>query len=107
MVCSSGPCDGQLFVHNYDVTWTGYEFSGTGQSTVMGDTYTEAICGAVSGDQVVFHSVYTTADAGTVIDGTATLATDKTAEGMADSVDTAGETQNLAITITTLKIACE
>ncbi len=107
MLCSGGECDGQVFVHNYDVTWRGFEFGGTGESTAMGNDYTESICGAIAGDKLAFHSIYTTIAAGYTIDGTATLASNNTAEGLASGVDAAGASQEFSIAVTALKVGCE
>lgn len=107
VTCLSGPCVQQVYIHTYDVTWTGFQFSGTGIVTESGTTFTESICGSVSDGELTFHAVYTTVAAGYTIDGTGTLAEDKTASGLSQGFDPRGATQQLGFEVSPLSVGCE
>jgi hypothetical protein len=107
VMCVSGPCAKQVYEHTYDVTWVGFEFTGTGQTSEGGTIYEETICGAVTGGTLTYHVVYTTVVPGYTIDGSGAIAGDGTATGTAIGNDPRGATQDVSFITSPLNVACE
>jgi hypothetical protein len=107
VTCVGGPCAQQTYLHTYDVTWIGYEFTGTGISYEGATPYEETICGAVADGTLTFHAAYTTQVPGYAIDGTAELAVDQTASGVGTGHDPRGATQAFTLEVSTLNVGCD
>jgi len=107
VTCVTGPCAQPTYVHSYNVTWVGHEFTGVGTAESGGTEYEQDICGAVADGTLTFHVVYTSVVPGYTIDGTATVDEDGTASGTGSGHDPRGADQTFTLEVSTLNLDCE
>jgi hypothetical protein len=106
VTCVTGPCAQPTYVHTYNVTWVGHEFTGVGTAESAGTEYEQDICGAVADGTLTFHVVYTSIVPGYTIDGTAAVAEDGTASGTGSGHDPRGADQTFTLEVSTLNLDC-
>jgi hypothetical protein len=106
VTCVTGPCAQPTYLHTYNVTWVGHEFTGVGTAESSGTEYEQEICGAVADDTLTFHVVYTSVVPGYTIDGTAAVAENGTATGSGSGHDPRGANQTFTLEVSTLNLDC-
>lgn len=106
VTCVTGPCAQPTYVHTYNVTWVGHDFTGVGTATSSGTEYEQEICGSVANDTLTFHVVYTSVVPGYTIDGTAAVDEDGTASGTGSGYDPRGANQTFTLEVSTMNLDC-